>query len=99
MKKIITASLITLGLLAAPAFAKSGVKLGMLTCSMLAAPFYFGSRIRGVISAVKLKPIDRGGDPDPEPFGRRASRRLSLTSKILETFFDEKLLSAAFGLD
>ena len=32
MKKIITASLITLGLLASPAFAKSGVKVGLLTC-------------------------------------------------------------------
>lgn len=74
-------------------------KLGMLTCSMIAAPFYFGSRIRGVISAVKLKPMDRRDDPDPEPFDRKAVRRLSLTSKILETFFDEKLLSAAFGLE
>ena len=74
-------------------------KLGMLTCSMIASPFYFGSRIRGVISAVKLKPRDRRDDPDPEPFGRREVRRLSLTAKILETFFDEKLLSAAFGLD
>jgi len=74
-------------------------KLGMLTCSMIAAPFYFGGRIRGVISAVKLKPADRRDDPDPEPFGRTAARRLSLTSKILETFFDEKLLSAAFGLE
>ena len=74
-------------------------KLGMLTCSMIAAPFYFGSRIRGVISAVKLKPRDSREEPDPEPFGRKAVRRLSLTSKILETFFDEKLMSAAFGLD
>jgi hypothetical protein len=74
-------------------------KLGMLTCSMIAAPFYFGSRIRGVISAVKLKPRDRRDEPDPEPFGRKAGRRLSLTSKVLETFFDEKLMSAAFGLD
>lgn len=32
MKKIITASLITLGLLAVPASAKSGVKVGILTC-------------------------------------------------------------------
>lgn len=74
-------------------------KLGMLTCSMIAAPFYFGSRIRGVISAVKLKSRDLHDEPDPEPFGRKEVRRLSLTSKILETFFDEKLISAAFGLD
>lgn len=32
MKKIITASLITLAVLASPAFAKSGVKVGVLTC-------------------------------------------------------------------
>lgn len=74
-------------------------KLGMLTCSMIASPFYFGGRIRGVISAVKLKSRELREQPDPEPFGRKEVRRLSLTSKILETFFDEKLLSAAFGLD
>lgn len=34
MKKIITASLITLGLLASPALAKGGVKVGMLTCNV-----------------------------------------------------------------
>jgi hypothetical protein len=34
MKKIITASLVTLGLLASPSLAKSGVKVGMLTCSV-----------------------------------------------------------------
>lgn len=74
-------------------------KLGMLTCSMIATPFYFDSRIRGVISAVKLKPVDQRDAPDPEPFGRRAARRLSLTAKILEAFFDQKLLAAVFGLE
>lgn len=34
MKKIITASFITLGLLASPVLAKPGVKVGMLTCGV-----------------------------------------------------------------
>ena len=71
----------------------------MLTCSMIATPFYFGSRIRGVISAVKLKPRDQRDEPDPEPFDRRSTRILSLSAKVLEALFDRKLLSAVFGLE
>lgn len=48
MKKIITASLVTLGLLASPALAKSGVKVGMLTCSVEGGVGYIIGSSKGV---------------------------------------------------
>ena len=43
------------------------MRLGVLTCAMIAAPLRIGGTIRGVVSCVRLK---NGADaPDPAPFG------------------------------
>lgn len=58
MKKIITASLITVGLLASPAFAKSGVKVGLLTCHVAGGVGYILGSSKKVDCA--YKPVGGG---------------------------------------
>ena len=73
-------------------------KLGVLTCSMLAVPFYFVGEVRGVISAVQLK---RPGDsePDPEGFSSDNLRSLQLTASVLSRLIEHDLITLAIGLE
>ena len=58
MKRIFAASLITLGLLASPALAKSGVKLGVLTCHIEGGVGYIIGSSKGAECVFKQS----GGD-------------------------------------
>jgi len=70
-------------------------KLGLLTCAMLAVPFYFGGELRGVISAVQLK---KGADaPEPAGFTAENLETLQLGAAVLGRMVDHQLLSLALG--
>jgi hypothetical protein len=72
-------------------------KLGLLTCSMLAVPFYFAHRLRGVISAVRLKPAD-SPNPDPPGFTPDDLQSLQLTADVLERLVEHELLTLSLDL-
>lgn len=72
-------------------------KLGLVTCSMLAVPLYFAGELRGVISAVRLKPADTTA-PDPAGFSPHDLRALQLSADVLERLIEHELLTLSFGL-
>ncbi len=72
-------------------------KLGLVTCSMLAVPFYFSGELRGVISAVRLKQAESTG-PDPAGFSPDDLRVLQLVADILERLVEHELLTLSLGL-
>lgn len=71
--------------------------LGVLTCSMVATPLYFGGELRGVISAVRLKP--NADAPEPPGFPPEQLEQLQLTAAILSRLVDRQLLALALGLE
>jgi hypothetical protein len=73
-------------------------KLGLVTCSMLAVPFYFAGEVRGVISAVRLKRA-ASADPDPAGFSPEDLRSLQLTSSVLSRLVEHELITLAIGLE
>ena len=56
-------------------------QLGLLTCSMIAVPFYFTDEMRGVISGVRLKAA--GEANEPPGFGVEDLETLQLTTTVL----------------
>lgn len=72
-------------------------KLGLVTCSMLAVPLYYAGELRGVISAVRLKPASTTA-PDPEGFSPHDLRALQLSADVLERLIEHELLTLSFGL-
>jgi GAF domain-containing protein len=72
-------------------------KLKLVTCSMLAVPLYFAGELRGVLSAVRVKPADATG-PDPAGFSPDDLRALQLTADVLERLIEHELLTLSFGL-
>lgn len=73
-------------------------KLGLMTCSMIAVPFYFVGEIRGVISAVQLKRGD-AAEPDPAGFSPDSLRGLQLTASVLSRLIEHELITLAIGLE
>lgn len=73
-------------------------KLGLVTCAMLAVPFYFADEMRGVISAVQLR---RAGDAaaDPAGFSPENLRSLQLTASVLSRLIEHKLLALSLGIE
>ena len=73
-------------------------KLGVRTCAMLAAPFYFAGELRGVLSAVLLA---QAGEPAPElpGFSTIALEKLQLNASILARLIERRLLGLALGLE
>lgn len=72
--------------------------LEVLTCSMVAVPFFFAGRIRGVLSAVKLKPASAPESEDPPPFEGDALRRLNNAAAVLGTAVECRLIKSSFAL-
>jgi transcriptional regulator with GAF, ATPase, and Fis domain len=66
-------------------------QLQMLTCSMIAVPFYFARRMRGVISCVQLKA--RAADPDPPGFPGDAERLVLKGAQILAQLIEYRLIA------
>ncbi len=67
-----------------------------ITTSLIAAPFYFGGKVQGVISCVQLK--DRLDDPDPPGFTARGLNRVRRLSSVLERLVNYKLLTRLLDL-
>ena len=73
-------------------------ELGLLTCAMLAVPLYFGSELRGVVSAVQLKPAD-SVDPEPPGFTPAHLGALQMTSSVLARLIEQHLYTMALGIE
>jgi len=69
--------------------------LGSVTCSMVAVPFDFAGRRRGVLSAVTLKPSI--ADPNPNPIPTSAATTLCVNAAILGRLFDHRLFGLLAG--
>jgi hypothetical protein len=70
-------------------------KLKVLTCGMIAVPFYFNRGRRGVLSCVKLKP--NAAAPDPSPFVPADLTVLQTAAASLSRQVDGQLLAIATG--
>ena len=71
-------------------------EIGRITCAMIAAPFYLGGSIRGVLSAVQWK--DPQGDPDPPGFTAVHLGKVQRLSIVLERLLNYQLLRIIFDL-
>lgn len=69
--------------------------LGLVTCAMIAVPFYFAQRLRGVISCVQLKPAGRSDDPPG--FSPASLRHMQLASHLLTRLIDHRLVGVTVG--
>ena len=78
--------------------AAANQKMGVVTCAMIAVPFFFSGRARGVLSAVKLKPAGAPEKDDPPPFNADALARFNHFASLLGAAVDGRLLKSAFGL-
>ena len=73
-------------------------RLGLVTCSMLAVPLQFAGEVRGVISAVRLKPAGSAA-PDPVGFSPEDLRALQLTASVLSRLVEHELIALSIGLE
>ena len=71
--------------------------LGMVTCAMIAVPFYLGGGLRGVISAVQWKESEDASDP--EGFTARDLHRAQRLSSMLERLLNYKVLKIILDLN
>jgi hypothetical protein len=71
-------------------------KLGMLTCAMVAVPFYYGRRIRGVISCVQMKPA-AGDLPDPAGFSLDDLAHVQHAALVVSRLLDHWLIGVSVG--
>jgi len=71
-------------------------QLGLLTCAMIAIPFYFSGEMRGVISGVRLKAPEETGK-EPAGFGLDDLNALQLTASVLTRMIEYRLLSLVLG--
>lgn len=70
-------------------------KLNVLTCGMIAVPFYFARGRRGVLSCVRLKANASAGDPPP--FLPSDLTMFQTAAAILSRQVDGMLLATAVG--
>jgi len=73
-------------------------QLQLQTCAMLAVPFYFVGRLRGVISCVQLRSADRS-ENDPPEFLPSALESLQLTAGVLSRLIEYRLMALALGVE
>lgn len=71
-------------------------ELEKLTCTMIAAPLFFGGRLRGVISAVKLKSRESPEDLDPKGFSGEDAESLGDLSQVIGRLIDHRLIELGF---
>jgi len=72
------------------------LKLQLVTCAMLAVPFYFAGELRGVISAVQLR-LAASSAPEPEGFTAENLGTLQLAASVLSRMIEHQLISLALG--
>jgi len=73
-------------------------ELALQTCAMLATPLYFGGELRGVLSAVQLKPVAFAA-PEPPGFTPQHLETLQLTASVLARLVDQVLYTLTLGLE
>jgi GAF domain-containing protein len=72
--------------------------LGLVTCAMVATPLYFAGELRGVLSAVQVKP--EGADaPEPRGFAPEHLEAFQLAAVVLARLIEQQLLSLTLGLE
>jgi GAF domain-containing protein len=71
-------------------------ELGLRTCAMVAVPLYYAGELRGVISAVKLKPA-QGPAEDPPGFTMGDLQQLQRTASLVSRLIEHRLLTAILG--
>ncbi|PWU12596.1 MAG: hypothetical protein C5B50_21100 [Verrucomicrobia bacterium] len=67
-------------------------RLQVKTHALIAVPFYFLQRCRGVASCVQLKPANRG---NPAGFGPKDLETVQLTANVLGRLLEHRLLGKA----
>lgn len=72
-------------------------KLGMLTCSMIAAPLMFAKGLRGVVSCIKAK--QSAEEPDPPDFAPHALGEMQFVAHVLGKLIEFELVSVITGWD
>lgn len=72
-------------------------KLGMLTCSMIAAPLMFAKGLRGVVSCIKAK--QTADEPDPPDFPPTALGEMQFVAHVLGKLIEFELVSVITGWD
>ena len=77
---------------------KLDVKLALKTCAMVAVPFYFAGELRGVISAVQLRPA-QSTEPDPPGFSPQHLAALQLTASVLARLVERQFYSMVLGTE
>lgn len=71
-------------------------ELGIVTCGMIAVPFYLAGQLRGAVSCVVCKAsID---DPDPPEFRASHLREVQFLSIALERLIHYRLIQQILGL-
>ena len=73
-------------------------ELGLLTCAMLAVPLYFAGELRGVCSAVQLKPANSSA-PEPPGFTPHHLESLQLAASVLARLVEQQFYTMALGLE
>jgi hypothetical protein len=71
-------------------------KLDVVTSAMIAVPFSFMRRMRGVISCVQLKPKG-SANPDPSGFSPENLRTMEFAARLASKLIDLKLLALTLG--
>jgi hypothetical protein len=66
--------------------------LHVLTCAMIAVPWYFAHAVRGVISCVQLKAAD-DAVPDPDGFSVDALHRIERSAAVLTRLMKHYLVA------
>jgi hypothetical protein len=72
-------------------------RIGMVLCTTIIAPFYFGRRLRGLVEAMRLKPDSAA--PDPEAFSPESLEAIELLSTSLGRLLDYRLFCLALGME
>ena len=71
--------------------------LGIKTCSLVAAPLYFGAQLRGVASAFRfIDDPSENPQPRPEPFADDEIFRFETMTSTIGRLFEEELFARIF---
>lgn len=71
-------------------------RLGVQTCAMIAAPFYFAGELRGVLSGVQLRPVDEA-QAEPNGFAWDHLQTLQRTATVLGRLLEHRLMVRLLG--
>jgi hypothetical protein len=72
-------------------------KMGMITCAMIAVPFYLGGNVRGVVSCVQWK--ESADEPDPPGFTGSDLSQVKLFAAGAERLVNYQLLKIILDLE